>query len=150
MTTRSAVLGALAGVALLLGASGCSVAEKISGDPEAAADPAMAEACKVMATELEAAGYSFADLVPSDISEVDGSEMSQVYATGAQALEQSRRHVDDVTVGNIIDATAGAMAELSPIVEKASAGDPSAIADAQEPLGVLTATAKDCSTVVTL
>lgn len=154
MTTRfAAIAGALAGVALLL--SSCSPFGMDPGEPQAPAptsssDPVMAEACQVMVTELETAGYSFADLVPTDISEVDGAQMSDVYDVAGHALERSRRHVDDVRVGDIIDNTSSAVSTLSPIIEKASAGDPSALAEAQEPLSVLTSTAKSCSTVVTL
>lgn len=150
MTTRfTALSSVLAGAALLL--SGCSLPWSDEGDPQApAADPAMTQACQVMATELETAGYSFANLVPTNISEIDGAQMADVYVIGSQALERSRRHVDDVKVGDIIDSTSAAMSTLAPIIEKASAGDPSAIAEAREPLGVLTSTAERCSTVVTL
>lgn len=152
MTTRfTAVVGALAGAALLL--SGCSPFGMDPGEPQAPAsssDPVMAEACQVMVTELETAGYSFANLVPTNLSEIDGAQMADVYVIGSQALERSRRHVDDVKVGDIIDSTSAAMSTLAPIIEKASAGDPSAIAEAREPLGVLTSTAESCSTVVTL
>ncbi|MDN6373625.1 MAG: hypothetical protein L0K12_12000 [Brevibacterium aurantiacum] len=152
MTTRfTAASTVLAGAALLL--SGCSPFGMDPGEPQAPAsssDSVMAEACQVMVTELETAGYSFANLVPTNLSEIDGAQMADVYVIGSQALERSRRHVDDVKVGDIIDSTSAAMSTLAPIIEKASTGDPSAIAEAREPLGVLASTAERCSTVVTL
>lgn len=143
-TIAKRALAALPVAALLLGALvGCS---QTQGVQRTADDQVRAEACRVIVTELARTGLSFAELVPSDLSRVDGAALAAAQEKGAAALESASAHVEDVRVGDVLDQASGAMDELSQVVEQASTGDVTALAASSGPLSRLAGVAADCAT----
>lgn len=109
---------------------------------------AISQACQVMVSELKTTGMSLAELVPADLSSVDGATLSKAYAVGGEAVSRAATQTADVRVGDVLNTAAVSMQELSPIVESAAAGDPGALMKAAAPLGQLAGIAGQCSMVV--
>lgn len=140
---RAAAALAVAASGLLL--AGCSALGLQEPPPPEENTAVLTEACGVMVEELKATGMSLSDLVPSDLSQVDGQVLADAYDTASGALDRARDRVSDVRVGDAIDTVSGAVDELSPLIAAAASGDPQALIAAADPLARLAGAASSCA-----
>lgn len=135
------IVGLLAGS--LLAVTACSAQPPMSDNNQV-----ISQSCQVIVTELKTTGMSLAELIPVDLATVDASVLSKAYSVGGAALDRAATQTADVKVGDVLGTAAGAMKELSPIIELAATGDVGALRKAAVPLGQLAGIATQCSTAV--
>ena len=146
-STRARAAASVAALALSASAlAGCSLIEDVIAPGEPVGnDAAVAAACEIIVTELRTTGLSLADLVPSDLSQVDGGVLAAAYDEAAGVLDRAKGHVSDVRIGDVLDTAAESMQELAPITEAAVSGDPQALLAASGPLADLAGVAAQCA-----
>lgn len=145
MVNTRIVTSTAAGLSVLFLATGCSVlggtATVVTPD-----DEIRAEACRVIVTELASAGLSFGELIPADLSQVDGALLADAQMRGSEILEGAADKAAETRVGDVLDQTSLAMGELSEVVEAAAAGDAAALLASSGPLSRLVGVATSCAT----
>lgn len=136
------VVDCVAVVLALLVLSGCSGP---SAQDQEALD--LRTACTAMVGTLGEVGLEFADLVPEDLSQVDGDTLAGAYEVGSQQLGRLADQTADVRVGEIIGTTSSTMGELAPLALAVASGSPTALWAARGPLVELGTIAYECSLV---